>query len=320
MENQVIKQEKQELQVREISVITDEIISLKAQANNMMLMYAIEVGRRLVEAKAMLPHGEWGTWLREKVDFSQRTANNLMNIYEEYGKNSNSQLIANLNYTKAVRLLVLSEDEREEFVQENNIDDMTVKELEKALQERDEALAKLKLSEENNTLIEDLKRKLEEANENIRELDKKAEAMAGKALKAEQELEERLAEIQSLRDNPEVSQEVIDRLKAEALEASKNAIEEERLKNAEAIEKAKEAKKRAEESAKTLKTQIEELEKRVKLSSPDVMEFKFLFDRLQKDASELFKVMVKVKENDTEIYGKLASALIAFFNQGLSRC
>jgi len=48
-----------------------------------MLTNAIEVGKRLKEAKALLPHGEWGKWLVESVSYSQRTANRLMQLFEE---------------------------------------------------------------------------------------------------------------------------------------------------------------------------------------------------------------------------------------------
>lgn len=33
----------------------------------------------------MIEHGAWGEWLEKSVDYSQRTAQNLMKIFEEYG-------------------------------------------------------------------------------------------------------------------------------------------------------------------------------------------------------------------------------------------
>ena len=55
---------------RDIGIVTAEIKEIRRDANNMALMYAIEIGRRLVEAKSVLPHGEWGDWLKNEVDFS----------------------------------------------------------------------------------------------------------------------------------------------------------------------------------------------------------------------------------------------------------
>jgi len=69
-----------EIQTTVIDTLTIEILILKQQtAQNI-----IEIGKRLVSAKQGLPHGEWGKYLKEKVDFSQVTANKFMRISEEY--------------------------------------------------------------------------------------------------------------------------------------------------------------------------------------------------------------------------------------------
>ena len=44
---------------RDIETITGEIIQLKQDAGNAIL----GIGQRLIEAKAMLSHGEWLPWL-----------------------------------------------------------------------------------------------------------------------------------------------------------------------------------------------------------------------------------------------------------------
>ena len=107
-------------------VIAAEINRIKQQTCKIMLTNAIEIGKRLKEAKALLPHGEWGKWLVESVSYSQRTANRLMQLFEEYGDklfastedggSSNSSALTNLTYYQAFLLLGIPEDEREEFV------------------------------------------------------------------------------------------------------------------------------------------------------------------------------------------------------------
>ncbi len=69
---------------RDIGVITAEINNIKAQVSALALMYAVEIGRRLYEAKAALPYGQWGEWLKNEVNFSQSTANNMMRLFDEY--------------------------------------------------------------------------------------------------------------------------------------------------------------------------------------------------------------------------------------------
>ena len=113
-------------------VLVNEIVFIKTQTEQLVLMNSIEIGKRLTEAKKLIKHGEWANWLKERVSFSQRTATNLMRVYEEYGKNglaSNSETIAQLNYTQALALLAVPVDSREEFAREKNISEKTIKEL-----------------------------------------------------------------------------------------------------------------------------------------------------------------------------------------------
>lgn len=66
-------------------VIAMEINAINQESRKMLLKNAIEVGRRLKEAKELLNHGEWLKWLKESVNYSKSTAENLMNLYKEYG-------------------------------------------------------------------------------------------------------------------------------------------------------------------------------------------------------------------------------------------
>ena len=67
--------------VTELEHLEKEIIALKNQtAQNI-----IQIGYKLIEAKEKLQYGEWGVWLENKVEFSQRTANQFMRIAKEFG-------------------------------------------------------------------------------------------------------------------------------------------------------------------------------------------------------------------------------------------
>lgn len=96
-----------EVPERDIEVITEEINFYKRQAGSAIL----EIGKRLVEAKGQLSHGEWLPWLEEKVAFSERSAQQYMRLWKEYGK---SALSADLSISKALVLLALPESERED--------------------------------------------------------------------------------------------------------------------------------------------------------------------------------------------------------------
>lgn len=48
----------------------------------------VEVGRRLIEVKARLKHGEWGDYLRREFDWNERTAQRFMTVADRF-KNDN---------------------------------------------------------------------------------------------------------------------------------------------------------------------------------------------------------------------------------------
>lgn len=113
----------------ELEKIEQEIITLKNQtAENIILM-----GQKFIEAKKLVPHGGWGKWLEDKVGFSQRTANQFMRIAQEYG--SNSQAISNLEATKIYLLMELPVEEREDFVNQNDLQNMSTRDMKKKLKE-----------------------------------------------------------------------------------------------------------------------------------------------------------------------------------------
>jgi len=131
-------------------VIAAEINTIRHQTGKILLAGAIEIGCRLKEAKNLLPHGEWGKWLKESVSYSQRTADRLMQLCEEYGTkllaspdsdgNPNSSLVTNLTYTQALILLGIPEEERDEFIAEHDVESMTKLELQQAVKDRDQAI------------------------------------------------------------------------------------------------------------------------------------------------------------------------------------
>lgn len=99
------------------------------------------IGHDLIEAKGKLDHGLWGTWLAERVNFSQSTAENYMKIAEQVDSDST---LLNLPYTKVLALLSVPAEEREEFAADNHVEDKSVSEIKKLIRERDEAIREAK--------------------------------------------------------------------------------------------------------------------------------------------------------------------------------
>ena len=136
-----------EMNPRTIGMVTQEVNQLTAQAQRLILGHAIEIGRRLTEAKQMLSHGEWGKWLKEEIHYSKSSANNMMRIFDAYGSTqlglfgpeANSQTFGDLEYSKALALLSVPAEEREQFAQEVDAEHISVRQLKAAIQERDAA-------------------------------------------------------------------------------------------------------------------------------------------------------------------------------------
>lgn len=282
-------------------VIAAEINSIKEQTRKVVLYNSIEIGRKLVEAKELVPHGEWGNWLEEAVDYSKSTANNLMKIFEEYGSdqitllddNLKSQAFGNLNYSQAVLLLGLPSDDREKFVEENKVDEMSTRELKKAiadlkkankekdnaLKERDEPIEKLSALEESNRILEET---FNEGAEERNSLEEKVK-----------ELEKEIEEVKSSKPVETVNVDW-EEITAEVQEKMDQLIEE------------KEAAER----------KIKELESKQNNSS---VKFKIYFEEAGRSYQKLLEELASVKEIDEVEYIKYRKATEKFLNKMLER-
>lgn len=176
-----------------LSTLAAEINTIKTQTQKIMMEAAVEIGRRLVEAKGAVGHGGWGAWLEHNVDYSERTAQNLIRIFQEYGEGqqrlfgeSNPQAFADLTYTQAVALLgIKNPDERAEFVENHDVQNMTSRELADAIKERDEARAALSEAKEQ---LESAKADVSLEQQLNQDLQKNVDALEA-ALKEAQESE-----------------------------------------------------------------------------------------------------------------------------------
>ncbi|MDQ7095212.1 DUF3102 domain-containing protein [Desulfosporosinus sp. PR] len=116
---------------------------IKHPPEKIVLNNLIEIGRRLTEAKGLIKYGEWGKWLKESVGFSQNRAEKLMRLYEAYGSQqpalgdagAQARDLPNLSYTHALILLGVPEEDRAQFISDIDIESMTTRELQQAVNE-----------------------------------------------------------------------------------------------------------------------------------------------------------------------------------------
>ena len=301
--------------VRDIGTITNEILRLKQDAGNAIL----SIGQRLIEAKAMLPHGEWLPWLTEQVEFSERTARNFMRLAREW---TNRQALADLGAAKALTLLVLPPEERERFMEENHVVDgeeksvidMTSRELEKAVKERDEALHAAEAARAAAETADQSRAKMEADMTALKQLHQAAQAGETQAREA---LAKAQAELKALREKPvEVAVEVDQKALQEARRKAETRMQAKVDKAAEAQKKAEEQRKKAEEELAAVRQQLEaaqQTERQAAISGDkDLALFELLFSQGNEAVNKLHGLLLKVRgRGDIELAGKLQKALLA---------
>ena len=327
MENAIAEKRNASMPAREIGVITAEIKDICRQAQSMALIYAVEIGRRLEEAKQALPHGAWGDWLKNEVDFSQSTANNYMRLFGEYGSaqislfgaSVNSQSIANLSYSKALQLLAVPSEEREAFAEEVGAEALSVKELKEAIDERNRALDEAETAKKRQSELEARLAELEEKEDAAAEAEEEAKQAAIELEKARCDTEALRAKLAEAKKNPKIPQSTLDGIKAKAkAEAAEAAEAKNKAELEEAARKAEEAEKRAihaETEAATARKSLEEVQKQLKTANPQITAFKTLFDSMQTTVAKLRTTLDGIRGDDPETAAKLADALKVFFEK-----
>ena len=303
-------------EVRTIEVITGEIRDAQRKGGEAILT----IGRCLIEAKEQLPHGEWLPWLSEQVGYAEKTAQNFMRLAREF---SNPQALADLGATKALALLALPAEEREQFVAEHNVVDMTSRQLQQAIRERDEARAAAEQAKADRVTAETARAKMEEdmqvANASI-------EAAHAERERADDHVRRLEAELEELRSRPVdvavetvVDQEAIDKARAEAVAGMQDKLDRAKA----AKEKAEEKRKAAEEALASAQDKLERLrkeEKRSELSSDkDLAQFELLFGQAQETVNKMHGILLRVKTRDEDAAGRLSKALRALAD-AVGRC
>lgn len=291
---------------RTLETVTAEIVTITAQTRYTMVSAAIEIGRRLVEAKELVPHGEWGKYLEEQVDFSASQANNMMRLFNEYGSGqeslfgSGSKAIEKLTVTSAIRLLSLPAEEREEFAETNNVAEMSTRELEKAIRERNEARqAQAAARQEADSTAQALASAQAEAEKRKQALEE-TEQKLEEATRKEQEAKEALKQ---LKENPTVPEDLMAKLRQDAQTTAREAAAREAE---EKLEKLKAAQASAEQKAAQAQAALAEAQKRAALSDPEAAVFKLLFGQVQEDFRRMAEALGKVQ--DTTLAEKLRGA------------
>ena len=301
------------LTTRTPGLIAAEINKIKEDTKRILIYNSIEIGRKLTEAKEMLPHGEWGKWLKTEVDYSKTTANNLMKIFQEYGSeqinllgdNLKSQTFENLNYSQATLLLGVPAEEREKFVEENNVEEMSARELKKAIEElkkteeeKEKALKAMEEAEEKARQESEARQALEDAfnsgAEERRKLEEEKESLIGKI----NGLEKKIEELNTIDKEVSVSTEEIDKEIEERIQELKDKLEE-----------TNKEKNKLEDKLKAAEEGVTNSE----------IEYKIVFDTIVTNYDKLLKKLTEMQKENEVAYMKYKSATKRFLEYMLTK-
>lgn len=110
---------------------TLERVTAEARILRMSInMNMFHLARVLVEAKEVVPHGEWLAWIRDNADVSEKTAEDMMAAYRRFKDNPQIQQLAP---SKTFKLLALPAGAEGAFMEQHDVENMTVRQIAEAV-------------------------------------------------------------------------------------------------------------------------------------------------------------------------------------------
>ena len=303
------------------------------QLAGMSAMMLADAGRRLIEIKARIPHGQFEAWCADNLEFSKSKAEKMMKLAErvddENSLFSKTETFTDLGISGIWALLAAPEEVAAEVIESSDVESMTVRELKAEItrikEEKEAAERKADMIDQNNDDIRkelaSMQRKLsesvseEEFNEMLavsqtqkedlsRELSEAKAAYADiqeKLDKAKEDLKKQKAKQKEL--ETEKDEEVQRRLEEVTTELTSKAKEE-------AFAEAENELKKNAENIKVLEETVVRLEAdKAKLSNTALMEFKVYVDQLQDIYFKINDIITEENLHDEETGAKMQAAL-----------
>lgn len=113
----------------------------------------IKLGGLLIDAKSKVKHGQWKKWLDTNTNFSQSKANKLMKAYRMV-EVSKSYTYTNLDIHKVLALTTLKEEiDVEIFMQNFDLENMSVREIEKEVRRYNKELKKDEMEQKKSNEV-----------------------------------------------------------------------------------------------------------------------------------------------------------------------
>ena len=302
---------------RTIEAVTADILEAKRAGGEAILT----IGRCLIEAKDMLPHGEWLPWLNEQVELSERAAQRFMRLAREW---SNPTTLSDLGASKALMLLALPEGEREQFTADHNVIDMSARQLEQAIKERDEARKAAEAAKADASAAEQARAKMEAdmavVNASLESANAEREQADQEIVRLERELTALKAKPVEVAVEKVIDQEAIEAARKEAVAGMQAKLDKAREDKAKADEK----RKNAEASVEILKKSLERMEHSEKKAAlgadKDAVQFEVLFNQGQELANKMRGLLLKARGREDQTAARSMERALQALAEAVGRC
>ena len=201
--------------------------------------------------------------------------------------------------------------------------DMTSRQLQQAIKERDEARAAAEHAQADAAAAEQARAKMADdmrvANASLEAARSEREQADNHVRRLEKELAELKARPVDVAVETVVDQKAIDKARADAIAEMRAKLDVAKA----AKSKAEEKRKAAEEALAAAQEQLERLrkeDKRAELSADkDLAQFELLFGQAQETVNKMHGILLKVKSRDEDAAGRLGKALRALA-EAVGRC
>ena len=315
--------------------IADVTLDIRRKTGEFLLT-AIEIGRLLFEAKSMVEPGGWSKYIEEELPFSHSWANNYMKLYKEFGSDqtsifSNSQTFLKLRPTQALELLALPTEDREAFVQEHDVENMSTRQLRAEVQAQlEETEAKLRDAQQD---VLNMQQQLSAAKSSEeawqKEIDKleaarhlaetgeknaitKVEVLEKQLKDAQKAVRQAKTDLKKAQEHPEIPESMLEELRAQAetevAEKAESDLQKKLAEAAAALDREAAKRKAAEE-------QVEEARKRQKMADPNMMAVQTLGSQLLTIANAINGHRMKAVLQDQNNAKPLKSYLTHIINE-----
>ena len=120
---------------KQLTLKLEEYTKQIKEKEKQIVLNFVDIGKQLKEVRDKQIYKEkfnnWEDYIKDNFSFSKRNADNMIRVFEVFGKTSSQ-----IGFWKCLELAKLPEEQRQELMQENNVEDMSVREVSEVVEDK----------------------------------------------------------------------------------------------------------------------------------------------------------------------------------------